>query len=135
MIRTLVIPAVDSALEALEPFVESLNGQLESILRMQIVLALHELCLNIVEHGYAGNPGHIKIEGRHEGDELELKVTDQAPRSYSPPVSVTPPDPDTLPEGGWGISIMHSVMDVVQYERIEGLNCWLMRKHIWPGGE
>lgn len=128
--RRLVIPAELHALEALETFIAEWLHSLPESSRMELLLVLHELCMNIVEHGYAGNAGYITIDAARDAHEVTFRVTDQAPNSYTPPVAIAAPDPDSLPEGGWGISIMHSVMDHVHYERADHENRWLMVKRL-----
>ncbi len=95
-------------------------------------LCIVELVSNIVDHGYRGTRGEIRIElhfasatpVQAEVHSAVLTIIDEAPEFD--PLSVPPPaNPATLDEatiGGYGIHLVRSTADVCRYERREGRN-------------
>jgi anti-sigma regulatory factor (Ser/Thr protein kinase) len=130
MRKTLTIPATYEALEALKPFVESVESPASEKMLSQILLAIHELCVNIVQHAYAGAPGEIQLETWLDADRVKFLIRDSAPNAYMSPGNIVSPEPASLPESGWGIYIVHQVMDEVEYRRLPGGNEWLLGKII-----
>lgn len=78
-------------------------------------LVVSEACVNVVKHAYRGGPGN-PIELRLDIDErrLVLEIADEGEkfdlRSYSPP------DLSEPHEGGYGVFLMRSIMDEVDYD-------------------
>jgi serine/threonine-protein kinase RsbW len=130
-VRVLRIPSQYEALAELEPFLDSVTPPLDAKLRAQLVLALHELCMNIVQHAYRGETGWIEVSARVADAELWIVVQDRATRTYLAG-QPAPPDPADLPERGWGMFIVHQIMDDVDYTRYEDRNEWRLRKQLWP---
>ncbi len=128
--QKLTIMADFAELHKVSEFVEDVLYQLEAYPRAQMVLAIHELCLNIVEHAYAGVAGKIEIEASDDGGRFEMVVRDDGPNAYIDSSSVTPPDPNDYPEGGWGLYILHQVMDTIKYRRLETGNEWHLLKNL-----
>jgi anti-sigma regulatory factor (Ser/Thr protein kinase) len=127
--RTLTVPADLTTLGNVTEFVESILVNCPSQLRSQIVLAIHELCLNIVEHAYAGATGEIELNADDENGILNVVVRDYAPNAYTEG-EITAPNPLDFPEGGWGLYILHQVMDKVEYRRLAAGNQWHLVKHL-----
>ncbi|MBN1681362.1 MAG: ATP-binding protein [Anaerolineae bacterium] len=130
MRKTLTIAARFEELAKITPVIESMITAELSQVRDQVVLAVHELCVNVVQHGYAGVEGLIALEAERQGRTLTVSITDGAPNAYSPPDEIVPPDPMMLPESGWGIYILHQVMDQVHYQRLPSGNQWILVKEI-----
>ncbi len=128
--QKMIIAAEFAELHKVSDFVERVLDELDSHSRSQMVLAIHELCLNIVEHAYAGAPGNIELEAFLEGGQFELQVHDDGPYAYFGAPEIVPPDPSDYPEGGWGLYILHQVMDNIQYRRLETGNEWRLLKHL-----
>jgi sigma-B regulation protein RsbU (phosphoserine phosphatase) len=129
-VQTLVMPATYDALEDLKPFISGAIAPLPEKTLSRIVLAVHELCVNIVEHAYAGTAGEISIEADRDCEWIQFLIRDTGSRAYVPPDDVRPPDPASLPESGWGIYILHRIMDTVEYRRLPAGNQWLLRKRV-----
>ena len=113
--RVLRISAELNELEVLRRFVEEqmLALGVESSAVYDVLLAVDELTMNIVVHGYRGRPGTIEVEMRTLGDALEVRLQDQAP-PFDPTLA---PTPDTTlplelrPPGGMGILLARHFMD------------------------
>ena len=98
--------------------------------RGQVVLAVHELCVNIINHGYQGEMGEIRFKVNLDNDVLSIEMEDDATGVYTPPDILTPPDPLDLPESGWGMYIIAQVMDRFDYRRVSEGNHWQMQKQL-----
>ncbi len=88
----------------------------------EIVLA--EVLNNIVEHGYApGDPGPIWLAIMIEPDRLQVTISDFG--APLPPALLQPgfgPDPQALPEGGFGWFLIHSLTTDLRAGRTGTLN-------------
>lgn len=126
----LIIDADFAELYKVSDFVEALLSQLDSQLRAQMVLAIHELCLNIIEHAYAGVPGTIELDASLQSNQFEMVVHDDGPNPYDGASAITPPNPEDYPEGGWGLYILHQVMRNINYRRLDTGNEWHLLKDL-----
>lgn len=125
----LEIPAQFSALAQITPFILKAVDVGPAQLRENLALAVHELCTNIIQHGYAGTSGSIVIRTERDSDSLNITITDEAPNAYSRARNI-PPDPLDMPEGGWGMHIIRQFVDDVYYERLEHGNFWQLTKYL-----
>ncbi|MBZ0303753.1 MAG: ATP-binding protein [Anaerolineae bacterium] len=132
MPRRVCIAATLQAVSEFTPGLDDLLNFLSLATRTGLVLAVQELCVNIVEHAYAGTPGTIEIELDLDADHLSITVHDRATQHYTPPERIEAPDPQSPPEGSLGIFIIHQVFDRVEYEPLENGNRWTLFK--WLGG-
>lgn len=125
------VMTITASLQAVSEFTTRLDNLLESLptaTRVSIVLAIQELCVNIVKHAYAGHPGTIEIEMNHTVEKLICVFRDQAPTMYTMPAVIEPPDPLDLPEHGMGMFIIHQAFDSVTYEHSSNGNRWQLEK-------
>jgi anti-sigma regulatory factor (Ser/Thr protein kinase) len=114
---TLSIPGHRRYLCVLQGFFGSFLAALSfsSIARMQVTLAVHEACANIIEHSYQGDtteridltvlvtPAELTIEIRDYGRKPDLaKIQPRALHDVRP--------------GGLGTHFMRSIMDSVTYD-------------------
>ncbi|MBW4435661.1 MAG: ATP-binding protein [Pleurocapsa minor GSE-CHR-MK-17-07R] len=128
MNRELSLDAAFEALEALSEFLNDAVMPCESRTLYQVKLAVHELCMNIVQHAYAGEAGVIVLSVERERLSLSLEIRDFARRGLEVSLTGKAPDPFDLPESGWGMPIVHRVMDTVVYHRLADGNQWLLSK-------
>lgn len=94
-----------------------------------IALVIQELCVNIVEHGYAGEAGKIALTLSESPTHLEITIQDWTSRPFAPPDDITLPDPMDLPEGGWGLYLIYQIMDKVVHTPLPDGNRWQLIKH------
>jgi len=127
---TLTIPATFQALEKITDFMMPLTSHLNPDTQSEIVLAVHELCMNIVQHAYAGDSGVIELQAKCDRQRLEVAIRDHGRNAYVALDEITPPNIHDYPESGWGIYIVHQVMDSVQYQRSGGQNQWYLVKNL-----
>lgn len=78
-------------------------------------LALTEACANIIEHSYQGKAGGtIELHLTIDATRLVLTL-----RDYGRPFDLSqykPPDLDQPHEGGYGVYLIRSLMDSVEYD-------------------
>jgi serine/threonine-protein kinase RsbW len=96
----------------------------------QVELAVHEACANIIEHAYAGASGRVK---------LQLTIEEQ-PRRLIVDIFDTgiPFDPARLEKleigepksRGYGLYLIHQLMDKVTYLGEPGRNHWCLEKNL-----
>lgn len=93
-----------------------------------IELAVHEACANIVEHAYAGLSGRIEVIFRlvEEPRQLIVDLGDNG-RSFDLE-SVSEPDLDQPHTNGYGLFLVHQLMDQVEYIPEPGNNRWRLVK-------
>lgn len=94
--------------------------------RGNLQVALEEVALNVITHGYGegGEARHFTVSLEIEGDYVAALVTDSA-AAYDPlgraEVDITLPL-EQRPIGGLGIHLVKNLMDAVDYRRSEGQN-------------
>lgn len=96
-----------------------------------IQLAAHEVCTNVVNHAYCGQrAGRIPIT---------LTLMPQPPRfivdiydtgSAFDPASVAPPDLDDAQVHGYGLFLVHNLMDSAVYTTEASCNHWCLTKNL-----
>jgi len=83
-----------------------------------VVLAVNEACMNIIQHAYKGTQdGDIILEIINNKSDLVFTLTD-----HSDPVDVTtikPRELDEIRPGGLGTHFINEVMDVVEYSVLD----------------
>jgi phosphoserine phosphatase RsbU/P len=96
-------------------------------------LALEEILTNIISHGYTDNREHeIKVRLSAQPGEIKAEVEDDG-QPFNP---LEAPEPDTTqpleerPIGGLGIHLVRKLMDDIEYQRQEGKNKLVMKKHL-----
>lgn len=137
MIDHFSTPAGLEHLEALEERVVSSLDRWPDIsdleqTRFSIVLALQEICVNIVEHAYREATGQIEVTV-YEGTSparMEIILHDTGMRFD--PLVITPPTAGEPREGGLGLFLANEMMDSVIYEAKEQHNQWRLVKLFEP---
>jgi len=108
---------------------EQVNGlEDREAMTYNVILAVHEICTNIVEHAYGNAGGRIKlvVSIEEESGRLVVELSDTG-RSFN--MAATPePDLDNAPIRGYGLFIVHELMDEVTYKPGRGLNEWRLVK-------
>jgi len=129
----LVVPATLEALREISQAIEKFLGGVEAIedreiFTYNVVLAVQELCANIVQHGYAGQAGTIAVHLQTGGQPLGLTVTveDKAPRIFDETRWLAP-NLDEPKERGLGIWLIKQLMDEVIYQPASGNNRWQLK--------
>lgn len=99
-----------------------------------LVLAVNEACMNVIQHGYRGDPrGEIVLQIFNNDGELEFRLRDYA--EAVDPDAVKPRPLDRLRPGGLGTHFIREIMDDFHFRRpADGRgNLLIMRKLLGPG--
>ncbi|MDQ1287344.1 MAG: hypothetical protein QG622_909 [Actinomycetota bacterium] len=124
VLSTTTLDATHLAVRALGPWLADLCGHLGTadVLLPQLGLALHEVCVNVVDHGYGGTPGTITVSGRVDGPTVHLEVRDRG-REFDE-ASVVRPTPGVPQIRGYGLMLVEQLVDSVDYLRDGDENVW-----------
>jgi serine phosphatase RsbU (regulator of sigma subunit)/anti-sigma regulatory factor (Ser/Thr protein kinase) len=97
------LPAQRDLLRGLRHRVDTWLEQrgVEASARGAAVLALHEACINAIEHGYGNGPGTVAVTLEHDRNTLKIRVADNGSWRDSPSAS----------DRGRGIVLMRGLMD------------------------
>lgn len=131
----LKITATLDDLESMRRFVEdqARGFGVESSKIYDLLMAVEELVMNIIVHGYRNGAGSIEIAIRQKENSLEVRLRDQAP--LFDPTQAPAPD-TTLPlerraPGGLGIHMARHFTDAMIYKALpEGGNELILIKHL-----
>lgn len=122
---------IERACAAVEAFVE--DQGLSSETGYAFALTLDEVLANVIRHGFDDPDEHIiRVRLWLDADVLSMQVADDA-RAFNPLLA---PEPDLdLPieqrqPGGLGIHIIRTMMDDLDYRRLNGQNVLTLRKRV-----
>jgi serine/threonine-protein kinase RsbW len=102
----------------------------------EIEQALTETVNNCIEHAYSGSEDRqITINYALSNDRLSIEIIDQG-KQFDPErlnnldtdFDYDPLDINNLPEGGFGLKVIKSCMDEVNYRREDDKNHWSLTK-------
>lgn len=130
------LPATHKYLNILGACISELLARIEDVSEREatsynLQLAAHEACANIIDHAYEGDIGHrilvtITLTERPRRLTIELQDT-----GYSfDPASVPAPDLNEAHDHGYGLFLMHSLMDEVTYTSRPDGNHWALVKYL-----
>lgn len=118
------LPATLKAVSQFTHGLETHFQNLELPTRTAVVLAIHELLVNIVQHAYAGAEGQIDLTLMRTNMAMIITINDTAENAFVKPDVVNAPGPQSLPEHGLGLCIVYGAFDTVRYERLARGNRW-----------
>jgi serine/threonine-protein kinase RsbW len=118
-----VLEGCVTALLSQEPDLSDRDAQ-----TFEVALAVHETCLNIIEHAYGGQPGRVQVAFTFLDDprRLEIEVHDTG-ESFDL-ADIQPPNLDEAHTGGYGLFLIQRLMDEVVYTPEPGNNRWRLVK-------
>ncbi len=129
----LAIPADVKYLETVSTILQSVLDRIEarqavSQAEFGIKLAVHEACVNIIEHAYHGNPGQIQIEIQvsQAPPKIVIELTDQGDAAVES--NFVQPNLDEPQIKGYGLFLIRNLVDEVKYVRNGGSNQWRLVK-------
>ena len=129
------IPAQLEAFTQLEGQVQALMSDLPKTAKNEteqynFTLALHELCVNILEHGYHGFCDDIQITLtlQFEPQMIEALVVDSGDPFDK--TAVATPILDEPQDGGYGLFLIEQLVDDFQYTRLAAGNQWQLKRII-----
>jgi anti-sigma regulatory factor (Ser/Thr protein kinase) len=93
----------------------ALGGRLSPPDVSDLLLAVTEICTNIVRHGYRGEAtGDIEVRVSAEDDAVHVTIFDRAP-PFAPDQIQAPP-PEALAEGGYGLVLARGMVDEIRFQ-------------------
>lgn len=113
--RVLRVPAEASQLHALRALAQAAATAAGFSPRdvEDLVLAVNEACMNVIQHGYRGRTGTLELSAVLIEDGIEFRVRDTAS-----PVTLEDWRPRALDElrpGGLGVHFIRAIMDEIDY--------------------
>ena len=109
---------------------EGVNAPIATDLPGALELAIHETCVNIVQHAYRGEHGSIQLEISIASDPLRL-VVDLYDTGQSFDLSeVSEPPLDEPQVRGYGLFLIRQLMDDVRYHANTERNHWQLIKYL-----
>ncbi len=100
----------------------------------QLVLAVDEVCTNIISHSAANNPHKtLEVSIIQEDDRIEFEIIDQYSEHFDPTglLKVMPSLQHIVTErrkGGIGLMLVRNIMDEVEVDTGNAQNIWRLRK-------
>ena len=130
------MPADYTYLSVVASELESVLMQVTDVAEPPVVLynlqlAVHEACVNIIDHAYAGDPQGqigIRISVAPEPRCVIVELHDTG-RSFDP-TTVPPPDLTAAQVHGYGLFLMYELLDEVLYTTAFGHNHWRLLKYV-----
>jgi serine/threonine-protein kinase RsbW len=98
-------------------------------LSYSLQLAVHEACSNIVEHAYASQDGKFWVTFSVSTEPACLITELNDLGSSFNPSEIPLPDLDTGQEHGYGLFLVHQIMDEVIYQPQQPGNYWRLVKY------
>ena len=100
--------------------------------RHQLILAVEEVCANLIIHSHGCNPqDHIQLRIKETGQKLIFEITDQG-MAFNILEYEVPDLKKVMVEkrkGGLGIILVKKIMDEIEFESKNGINtCRLIKK-------
>ena len=102
----------------------------EETLPYSLELAIYETCTNIVVHAYENSFGRIEIALTLENHPQRLVVDLYDTGSSFDLKNITPPNLEVPQEHGYGLFLVHQLMDDVEYQAGNGKNHWRLVKYL-----
>ena len=134
----LLMPTDLARLPVLESAVSELLDRGPAIVEPEIVrynlwLAIHELCVNIIQHAYDGAPGEFTIQMRLSDGPLrvEVKTRDQGKHRFDYG-TYHAPNLDDPPVNGLGMFLIEQLVDQIEYQANETGSEWRLVKMLQP---
>ena len=123
---------VNFACISIKNFLSSKN--IPSTINHEIELSVAEAVNNIIKHAYKGNTGKlIEVDVSKNDRYVEVVFVDSGmPRENleKPTLNFDPDDIDNLPEGGFGLYLIDTMMDENEYYSQNGKNILRLKKMI-----
>ena len=134
-IITLSVPSMPEHLKLIRKVATSVTGAVAALdgEAGRVVLALDEACANIIKYSCGGPDPDLTIEVTFTvtDDSLKIRLCDfgKCGKGFNLEDNRKEKDPNAPTPGGYGLNILKTVMDSVEYScRVEGGNVLTMEK-------
>jgi serine/threonine-protein kinase RsbW len=130
-VSTLAIEANPLAVRDIGPWLRSLLADLSSqesdAVLSRLELAVHEVCMNVVDHAGLPAGSSLDLRGSVDADRIRVEIHDDG-RTFDPG-GVREPIPGVPQVRGYGLMIVRQLVDSVDYFREGGHNSWVLQLH------
>ena len=131
----LEIPAQHRYLSLIAVCIAELLNQFENlpdrdVQVYNVQLAAQEAAANVVDHAYRGMGGILAVELTLQEDPAQVVVELFDQGVAFDPSTVPTPNLEDFQVRGYGLFLIHSLMDDVSYHSVSGQNCWRMLKRL-----
>lgn len=130
------IPAVVNSLPVVSNIFTAILEQIAEIperetMTYNVLLSVHEICTNIIEHAYENKGGRIEIDIQmdEQSGDLTVDLFDKG-RTFEL-ANVPQPDLDSAPIRGYGLFLVRELMDEVSYSPVHEKNHWRLVKRLF----
>lgn len=110
------LKAKPEALQGMRHWLDARFSQfgLSGTLKEELILAINEACMNIIQHAYGGSDkGEIRLSLQLLDDHLAIELEDDAP--CIDPNSVKPRPLEELRPGGLGVHFIREILDEMAF--------------------
>jgi len=138
MIYSIEVPCKKNNLKKVRQFVERvLLGYLISPVETNMmVLAVDELCANLIIHSHSCNPDNsIEVRIQNQNNRFVFEIHDDADDNFNVAEYKTPDIQEVIKNrqsGGIGLILVKKIMDDIQFERDGTHNICRLYKHFPP---
>ncbi len=138
MIYSIEVPCKKNNLKKVRQFVERvLLGYLISPVEANMmVLAVDELCANLMIHSHSCNPDNsIEVRIQNQNNRFVFEIHDDADDTFNVAEYQTPDMQEVIKNrqsGGIGLILVKKIMDDIQFERDGTHNICRLYKHFPP---
>jgi len=122
------LPVIGACLRALLEREQGLAQR--EILAYNVELAIYEACTNIVEHAYDDAKGRLRATVTMLPDPRRLVVDLYDTGTEFDLSTVREPDLDEPQVQGYGLFLVHQLLDKVVYQRLSETNHWHLEKNL-----
>lgn len=128
-VTTLVLTPTALAMRDIGPWLHESTRELEPratpTLVSRMELAVHETCMNVVDHAELADGDRIELALLVGPTAVGVRVRD--PGTAFDPGTAEEPAAGQLQERGYGVKIVRSLVDQLDYRRVDGRNELLLR--------
>lgn len=93
-------------------------------LKVRLNLAVHEICVNVVDHAYRGQGGRMELISERRYASLIITITDRG--SPYDAASARRTTPGQALVRGFGLGIVEQLVDRLEYQRSNEINTWTL---------
>ncbi len=127
-VSTLSIGANPLAVRDIGPWLRRLfdgNDPVESdTLVTRLELAVHEVCMNVVDHAGLPPGASLELEGSIDAHRVHIEIRDDG--EAFDPNGVPEPVPGVAQVRGYGLMIVRQLVNTVDYRHTDGHNTWVL---------
>jgi serine/threonine-protein kinase RsbW len=125
--------AVPGDMEQLHDLLEQASAEHPHVPAADVMMfetAVMELANNVVEHGRPEGQVRWQFSLRVLPDALTARLSDSGEEYPGWHTTGVPDMPGETAESGRGLALASAVLDELDYQRVDGVNTWVMRRNL-----